>query len=134
MPSAVAIQCLTPSHQQGAARAVDLSMTLFHKQGVPAGAVVTASLVQQALQGKATLAAQEQAVLTTQPVAVVALTQRVLLVLVLLAAQAAQGQRPQLQAAASHELAVVVAEQHSKALPEGWAVQAVVVMGQLERE
>jgi hypothetical protein len=69
-----------------------------------------------------------------QLVAAVALTQWVLPVLGLPVAQVVQVQRPQLQEAASHGPVVAGVEQHSKVLPEGWAVQAVVAMVQLEWE
>ena len=95
---------------------------------------VIANLARLARLGKATPVGLGKATLIMKQAEEAALTQWVLPVLGLPVAQVVQVQRPQLQEAASHGPVVAGVEQHSKVLPEGWAVQAVVAMVQLEWE
>jgi hypothetical protein len=121
---------LTPSPQLAVVREVGRFSAPLHKLAARAAAVVTTNLVQLARLDKVMLAALAL-MIHIQLVAAVALTQWVLPVRGLPVAQVVQVQRPQLQAAVSHGPVVVVVEQHSKVLPEGWAVQAVAATGQL---
>jgi hypothetical protein len=131
--NAAAILFLTPSPQLAAVREGGRLSALLRKLAAQAGAAATINPALLERRGRAILAALAL-MIHIQLVAAVALTQWVLPVRGLPVAQVVQVQRPQLQEAASHGPVVAVVEQHSKVLPEGWAVQAVAAMAQLEWE